>query len=184
MASKYGHLKGKVPAPPTERDEAIEAALRPLQGKSMQALALLYNTQKAKAAILARHAKARKAVIDALEMVMLRNLESAGLDGIKAEGFTWSPSFEPFPVCEDPDAIVKYFEENGLEDQLKLTKTELAGRLKSFVKDESVNGELEFGTKEITDPDGSIREVPDVRSKIPGVRVFLQSALSRVKSSR
>jgi hypothetical protein len=68
---------------------------------------------------------------------------------------------------------------------LTLKAGELATRLKTLVKEEAQNNELQIETKDVVDPDtGETRQVTEVRSKIPGVKVFLKNSLSRVKSSK
>lgn len=185
MASKYAGLKGRIPEEePTERAEDLKKALDDRKAKALTELTQEYNGLKLVAAKLAADVKANNVLLEALELLIRKAIDDSGADSAGFHGYTWAPKFEPYPVAEDPDAIVTYFKDNGLEDQLKLTATELAGRLKSYVKEEALANELTIEMKEIPAPDGNgTIEVTEVRSKIPGVRVFLKGGLSRSKSS-
>lgn len=184
MASKYARLKGKVPEQETERDQAINEFLAEWRNDSLAVLTEAYNKACTDGDELAAKVKKTNQRIDALEILIRRRLDAEDADSVGMHGFTWSEKFEPYPVAEDPVAIVKYFKDNELEDQLALTNSELAGRLKKYVKEEALANELVVVTKQVDDPDapGGTREVTEVRSHIPGVRVFLKAGLSRVKS--
>lgn len=151
------------------------------QGRPLRALTTEYNDLIEQADKVAEQAASLKVQTDALEAVIMETLEGQDLDGVRQVGFTWSTSCEPYPVPEDLGAIVEFMRQNGMEAQLELKKSELAARLKSFVKDEALNNELQI--VEQTDPDtGETYNV--VYSQIPGVRVFLKESLSRTKSTK
>lgn len=187
---KYSHLKGTIPKgqkEPTPRDAAIAAEIKRLNRLqlSLADLATGYNRLMTTAEASAKNLARINVQLEAHEQLLLGALESSDLERATADGYTWSEGCEPYPVCEDPAAIVAYFKENGMEEQLALTKTELASRLKTFVKEEAVNNELIIETKVIPHPvTGEEIEVPDVRSKVPGVRVFLKTSLSRRKAGQ
>jgi hypothetical protein len=186
MASKYAGLKGRVPEQPTIRDQALQAALDERKQKSVAELTEEYNQAKAEAVEMANKAKVLKVKADALEILIRRKLDSEDADAIRINGYTWSETFEPYPVCDDVEAVLKYFHDpaNGMEDQLRLKSSEIAERLKNFVKAEAQANELVIEEKEVEDPDApeGKRTIQEVRSNIPGVKVFLKAGLSRVKS--
>lgn len=193
MASKYAGLRGKIPQQePTERDERLRGALAERRSKyeklsdlaTFGELTKEFNAATVETARLAVLVKNQKLILDATEILIKKILEGDDAEAIKANDYTWTPTFEPYPVAENPVAIIEYFKKNGMEDQLQLTTTELAGRLKNFVKAEALANELVIVNREETDPNtGETRQVQDVRSNIPGVKVFLKAGLSRVKSS-
>jgi len=182
MASKWAHLKGKVPEKaPTLRDMALGEELNKIDAADIGQLTDEYNALWKESDDLAALVKANKLKMDAREILIRKRLASKGVDGAMVNGYTWTEKFEPYPVCEDPAAIVEYFRTHDMEDQLTLSNTELASRLKSFVKDEASRGELQV----ITIPgENGEEDTTEVRSSIPGVKVFLKADLSRVKSSK
>jgi hypothetical protein len=182
MASKWAHLKGKVPErAPTARDVGLAEELKKIEETTIDVLTDEYNALWKESDDLAALAKANKLKMDAREIMIRKRLAAKGIDGAMVNGYTWTEKFEPYPVCEDPAAIVEYFRTHEMEDQLVLTNTELANRLKTFVKDEAARGELQI----ITIPgENGEEDRTEVRSSVPGVKVFLKADLSRVKSSK
>lgn len=192
MASKYEKLKGVIPVEaPTERDAAIETALKEHKGKPISELTAIYNGKIDELTGpdgLAAKMKAAGQMITALEILIREALEGVEADSVSINGYTWSEACEPYPVVKaaDVDQIVDYFLANGMEEQLKLKAGELATRLKAHVKEEALNGELDVDVQMVPDPEapGGEREVRTVHSKVPGVRVFMKASLSRVKTSK
>lgn len=185
MASKYAGLKGKIPEQPTERDEKFKAETGARKGRTFGELAAEYNLIEDAMKKLAEKTKTGDLLKKVIEVLMRASLDAQNADSVNADGYTWTPQFEPYPIAENPTAIVKYFQENGMEDQLQLKSTELAGRLKNFVKEEALANELIIESRTEKDPvTGEDVGVNEVRSKIPGVRVFLASGMSRVKSAK
>lgn len=183
MGSKYAGLRGRVPEQQTERDIELQVRLEEWEGQTLAELTASFNqfTQHLQAAT--EKVKGINLSLEACEILIREKLDALEGDAITVNGYTWSPKFEPYPVCEDPAAIIKYFEEHNMKDQLLLKSSELASRLKNFVKEEALNGELIVETKTVPDPEtGEERTINDVRSQIPGVKVFLKGSLSRVKS--
>lgn len=181
MASKYAHLKGQVPErPATARDLGLAEELKKLDKIDLNTLTDEYNALWKESDDLALLVKTNKLKMDAREIMIRKRLDAMGVDGAKVNGYTWTEKFEPFPVCEDPKAIVKYFEEND-PSQLQLSNTELAARLKNFVKEEAATGQLRIVT--IPGENGE-EDRTEVYSSVPGVKVFLKGDLSRVKSSK
>lgn len=183
MASKYAHLKGHVPEEQTVRDVALVKALEEREKLTLDELTKQYNDLEVEAEQLAVKVKDVNVRWEACEILIRGGLAQFNADAIRLHGYTWSEGCEPYPVCEDPRVVEKYFRENGMEDQLLLKTTELASRLKNFVKNESMNNELTSEEKQFVDPvTGEERTIIEVRSKIPCVRVFLKKSLSRRKS--
>lgn len=181
MASKYAALKGKIPKEPTERDVKFVQAMVERKSKSFSELAQEFNTTEAVMAKLATKTAELKLKLSVIAALMEDRLECEDADSITTQGRTWGISYEPYPQAEDPEKIVEYFNENGMAAQLLLNKTELAARLVTFVKEEAANNELVIETETVEGPDGPI-EKQVVKSKIPGVRVFLWSGLSKAKA--
>lgn len=186
MASKYAGLKGRIPEQQSARDVALETAIEERKGKTVAELTEEFNAAKDQAALAATQAKVLKVKADALEILIRRKLDADEADAIRINGYTWSETFEPYPICDDIDLVLEYLlnPENGMADQLKLKSSELAERLKNHVKEEALANELIIEQKEVDDPTapGGKREVTEVRSRIPGVKVYLKPGLSRVKS--
>lgn len=184
MASKYAGLQHTIPQEPTERDAAIEALLEEHGNDAIAALITKYNLGKVKAAEQAAATKTHGQYMTAIDILIRRKLDAEDADAITVQGFNWSEIYEPYPQAEDPEAIVKYFLEHDMGDQLKLTKTELASRLKNHVKNEATNNELVVTeVEQIDKTTGETKMVKEVRSNIPGVKVFLKASLSRTKAS-
>jgi len=181
MASKYAHLRGNVPVQQTERDEAVTKFMEEFRKEDTTtgAAAKRFNDLTAEKAKLTEQLNTLNQKLDAADYLMQDRLDADGSDAVSADGYTWSISCEPFPVCEDPEAIVKYLKRKKMADMLVLKTSELASRLRNLVKDEALNNELKV--KVTTDAEG--KEVREVRSNVPGVKVFLKQTLSRTKSS-
>lgn len=186
MASKYEGLKGRIPEeeqPASDRDVVIATEMAEYGSKSLLELTDAFNrvgeqiTEKA----------AEKKVLDlrqeAIDILIRKTIDAQGADKVGMHGFTWSIKYEPYPVADDPSAAIEYFGGNGMEHLLTLKASEVATRLKNYVKEEALNNELEIVEKVGTTPDGEPMTTTEVRSKIPGVKVYLKPSLSRVKST-
>lgn len=188
MASKYASLRGKVPEqpePPSEKQTKIAEIQARYVDRSLLNLTSEYNRLRTTADRAKELADDASLAVDAMESLIQEQLDSTGADSIKMNGFTWSAKCEPYPSAEDPTAIVKYFMDHGMADQLTLKACELATRLKGFVKEESLANELIIEVKTAIDPvTGEEIQYNEVRSQIPGVKVFLKTSLSRVKSNK
>ncbi len=179
MATKYASLKGVIPEQVTERDALVTEFIEAFRGESFDALTVRYNAADRKAGALASRVKRNKARMDALEILTRGALAALNMERATLNGFTWSEGCEPYPSCDDPAAIIQYFTEHQMTDMLTLKASELASRLKMFVKEEALNNELTI--EDVPDPvTGAIVQV--VRSRIPGVKVYLKTSLSRRKS--
>jgi hypothetical protein len=184
MASKYAGLKHRIPEQPTARDAALTAELAAIETETLAELTAGYNTCKDAAGKLAEQVKQLSVRLEAREILIRRALDAQGATSVRMQGYTWSEKFEPYPVTEDPAAVVRYFREHGLEDQLTLTASELNGRLKNLVKEEALANELQVDVVTVVDPaTGAEQQTTEVRSRVPGVRVFLKAGLSRVKGA-
>lgn len=185
MASKYAGLKGRIPEqekPLTDRSQAIIKEMADYKDKQLTELAAAYNVVDAQMEEAAKVVTAFKHRKDALEILIRKMIDAQNIEKIGLDGFTWSNGYEPFPVADDPALAIQYFKDNGMEDQLKLTASEIADRLKKHVKEEALANELEITEVTIDGPDGPITTTV-VRSRVPGVKVFLKPSLSRVKST-
>jgi hypothetical protein len=185
MAAKkprqYSNLKGNVPEEPTPRQAALQEALDTRATKTIAELTEEFNRKAAEAASLSTQAKALGNEVDALEILIRRRLKEAELESADVNGFVWTETCEPYPslLAADAPSIIEYFKNNGFEDLLQLKTAEVTERLKGIVKDEAKAGELEI--VEIDNGDGTTRT--EVRSTIPGVKVFLKYKLSRTKGA-
>lgn len=188
MATKYASLRGKIPEeprPPSPKDEKIKEFQKKYTDRTLLNLTKEYNRLDKESGDAADKLAGVNLELEAVELLLRGQLDAAGADSVKMNGFTWSPKVEPYPSAEDPALIIEYFKDNGMEDQLTLKAGELATRLKTFVKEEALANELIIEQKTVADEvTGEERTVTEVRSKIPGVKVFLKSSLSRVKSGK
>lgn len=183
LASKYAGLKGKIPAEQTKRDVALLTELSTIEKQSVAELTAEYNAVKDAMEKSKAETKRLEILLEARKILILDRITESGGEGYKGlHGFTWTESFEPYPICKDPVAAVQYFRDHGMEDQLELKASEINSRLANFVKEEALRDELTIETEKQIDPTtGEEREVQVVKSKIPGVQVFLDTKLSRVK---
>lgn len=191
MASKYAHLKGKVPGAQREqtpREQEITQHIERRKEQTLSQLAQAYNLMCVQKERIAGIAAKHKIKMDAFERMIEQRLDSADEDSVSMHGYTWSTAFLPFPVLKDanPEEIKTYLRDNGQGDLLELSITELSERLTKLIKEEAENNELDISERTIVDETtGEARTVQDVKSsKIPGVRVFLKSSLSHVKSRK
>lgn len=186
MASKYKGLKGNVPKQPTERDDTLRRALGSIpEGQTPEQLTTAYNEWKQKYEDGSAVLKKMKGLLDAYEIRIIGAIDAASVDAITVSGYTWTEKTAPYPTCEDVDAVIKYFHENGMEDQLRLNASELARRVENHVKQEALDNELRIEVTTEVDPEtGEEREKREVYSNIPGVKVFLKSSMSRTKSTK
>lgn len=176
MAALYGALVGKVPEQPTERTVELIEALKTLKPLGFAELEAKYAKLEQDKADLAKKVKTVGVESEAIEILMRELLSTQNMEKVTVHGYTWSSSPIPCPVCDDPEATAKYLAEHEMGDKLVLTKAELAGRVKEHVKAEALANELVIEMKTV---DGV--EVPEVRSQIDGVRVFLKTSMSRRK---
>lgn len=186
MASKYAHLKGQIPVEEIVYSPEVTAFMAAFAVEDLNDgdRAKRFNTLTNESIELSKQVKVLSNKLDAAEANMLKGLDANGTEAVKADGYTWTPTFEPYPSCEDPEAIVKYLKRKKMGSMLVLKVSELASRLRSLVKDEAVNNELRITIDEYTDPaTGEVKQRRTVRSRVPGVKVFLKAKLSRVKSS-
>lgn len=186
MASKYEGLKGRIPEqekPPSERDVAIATEMAEYGDKSLLELTEAFNRVGEQIEEKATEKKVLDLRQEAIDILIRKGIDAAGADKVGMHGFTWSIGYEPYPVADDPTAAIQYFRENGMEHMLTLKASEVAARLKNYVKEEALNNELEVVEKIGQTPDGESITTTEVRSKIPGVKVYLKPSLSRVKST-
>lgn len=190
MATKYAALRGKVPEQPIEASpKQVEIAKRQAvyTDRSLLNLTTEYNKLCAVGDDLADQVKDSNLDIEAVERLIQEQLDAQGADSVKMNGFTWSIGAVPYPsvLAMNVAEVEKYFKDNGMAEQLSLSATELASRLKTFVKEEALANELIIEERTVVDEATGVEKiVTDVKSKIPGVRVFLKSSLSRVKSTK
>lgn len=189
MASKYAHLRGKIPeqqAPPSEKSLKLIELQKVIVDRSFLNLTAEYNAKDKVVNGLKGDLKDAELELEAVELLIREQLDAEGTDGVRINGFTWSEGCEPYPslLARDTSGVVDYFKENGMEQELELKASELASRLKNFVKEEALAGDLIIEEKVVTDDLGEEHTVSEVHSRIPGVKVFLKKTLSRVKSGK
>ena len=182
MPSKFSVYAGKITEGPKAEAkfevralaDALRLKLLTLDDITKDAI----NTDKVRAELKAAddHWKLRK---DALNVLLHEHLESSEMDSVSMNGYTFSRGYEPYPTTSgsDLDEILNYFKDNGMEDRLSLSATEIASRLESIVKEEVANNELESRT--IARDDGTTETA--FYSRVPGVRVWLLKKLNRRK---
>lgn len=188
MAARGGKYKkaGKtIPVQPTVRGQALTEALTARRGRTLSDLTAEFNEVYAEAERLEALTKANNVKFDALEILIREHINDSGEDYVGVNGFTWTPLGTPYPVIDNPSEVIKYFDTDEMRDQLILTTSELASRVAAFVKDEAVKGLLQVKTVKVVDPEtGAESDEIEVRSSIPGVKVYMKPRLGRTKSSQ
>ena len=181
MPSKYANLRNSIPEIPSARDHAIEGYLHDYEGMTLNALTGAYNEINDGMDVLETQIKALVLQREAVSILIRQRLASENLDGATINGYTWTDKPSPHPVVDDPTAVVDHFLQQGQKDMLSVHYQRLA----SIVKEEARNNELDITVTTEVNPDtGEEVETTEVRSRIPGVRVYLRPGLSRVKSSK
>lgn len=184
MASKYASLKGKIPELPresSEREKAIAAEIIEFGDQPFEWLTATFNSRRIAKDRAEEAVEQADIKLEAVQRAILSKLDTESLDAIKANDYTWSGKTEPYPVVEDNAKLVAHFIDNHQEDMLTMHWM----RLKGIVREEALANELVIEEKTIVDQQtGKEITYNDVRSQIPGVRVFLKPSLSRVKSGK
>lgn len=209
-AKKYEHLKGTVPAVPDvapgtdRREDAIRAFMDgnpraqameravaegreltpreaafpegPRNTWSADDLTREYNALEETKKKIGAAEWAVKVQLDANERLIRKAIEGLGADKITINGYTWSPSSQPYPSVDDPAALVQHYIDNGLQSMLTVHPS----RVLSHVKEEIEANTLKIEVKEGAGPEGE--DVTEVRSNLPGVKVYLAPSMSRRKS--
>ena len=190
MATKYAALRGRIPTeekPKTPKDLKIEELQDKYVDRSLLNLTAEYNRLDAKAAEEKAVLDATTLERDALDQLIQEQLDAQGADSVSMNGFTWSPGCEPYPsvAVKNLDEVKEYFNTHGMAAQLELTATEMAERLKTIVKEEALANELTIEEVPFVDPQtGEEKTKTEVRSRVPGVKVYLKTSLSRRKSTK
>lgn len=108
MAGKWAHLKGKVPERPLQggseyltklREDMDDARRKTKQELAEQELDL--TEQIAVHELNLKNAQRRQ---KAARIVLTEKMENEGVDSMRAVGYTWTPSVEPYPNIEDKAA--------------------------------------------------------------------------------
>lgn len=182
---KYSGLKGQIPEFQTPHDEAVTKAIAERKGHDRLRLTAELNRVREEQDRLTALAKAQGVLKTALEYLIRADINASGEDKVTVNGYTWSPIGTPFPVIADPEVVVQYLKDNGMEDLLTLTTAEVSSRVANFVKEEAQNGQLKAVTVTKQDPEtGKDYEEVEVYSTITGVRVWMKPTLYRCKVSQ
>jgi len=157
MASKWAHLKEKLPALPVDPsyEEALVSQMAVYQGMNLAYVAQEYNDLEEELAEREKEIQRMKLQLEAASRVLGQKMEDASLESAVMAGYKWTPKFEPYPQVKDKAALRAWVDDH-MSDNLSLPFM----TLKSVVKDA-----LEAGD-----------ELP------PGVEVFLKRSFSRTKA--
>jgi hypothetical protein len=208
---KYEHLKGTVPEVPqvapgidkradairafqdgNPRAQAMEAAVRegreltakeaafpegPRKDWTVDQLTREYNALEETDKKVSQMAAILSIQMEANERLIGQKIQASGADRVTINGFTWSPNSQPFPSVDDSTALVKHYIDNNLTAMLSVHHS----RVLSTVKEEIEANTLQVVIKEKAGPNGE--DVTEIRSNLPGVKVFLKPCMSRTKAS-
>jgi hypothetical protein len=97
VGSKYAGLKGKIPEERSERDVAFQAESAKRKDKTVGELTAEYNVVQEALARLAEKTKTGNLLKRVLEVQIREKLDAQDADSINANGYTWTPTFEPYP---------------------------------------------------------------------------------------
>ncbi len=156
---KWSAFADKFPTLPEDpsRLEAMQAELQALEGRSLADLAGIQDIadQDRKAA----EDEASRATLrrDAARLLLAKGIKAAGLESIRANGFTYTPSIEPHAVVVDKAALMAYGMA-GHPEVLTYAPGTIKTLLKSFLEGDG-------------DP-------------LPGVDAYMKPTFSRTKSSK
>ena len=158
--TKWGHLKGQYPELVNENtsyQDKLDAAVSALKGSAISDLTLQINTKKDEKSVLEERLKYVGFSIEVAERALAQAMDLAGFDSVVSNGYTWTPTVEPYPQVKDKAALRAWAGEHANEALSLNPQT-----LKSIVKE----------SLELNEP------LPE------GVAVYLKSSFSRtVKES-
>ena len=197
---KWSNLRGVLPPAPGESPEWMSKVrtrkdeLRETLGDRLNLISLTaaYNDARDEKESIADREKALNIDLEALQQLIIAELEASGSDIWRGNGFSFSEKPEPYAQTENKLAVVEHFlplsliegaiksgdaeTAAGLLEKAKLNLAHVSipwQTLNALVKAEAEAGELTI------EGDG---EQTNVRCSIPGVKVFLKSSLNRRKA--
>lgn len=177
---KWSKHQGRIPEEPTERDEAFHKALEEYEGLKLDVLTAEYNKQEEKKKEQAGLLKATEVRLDCLEFLIRKKIDASGADNVGMNGYTWTPTVEPYAAVSNSAALVKYYVENGMLDMLSVHPS----RVTSAIKEEIEAGTIAVEIEQRPDGVGGFTDVSVVKSSVlPGVNVFMKNKLGRRKQS-
>ena len=153
--TKWGHLKGQYPEKPVDNldyEAKVRGAVDLLKGSSVSDLTLQINTKTDEKKALEERLKYVKFSIEVAEQALRQAMDFAGFDSVVSNGYTWTPTIEPYFSVKDKPSFLAWAHEHASE-----SLTIHDGTLKSIGK----------AALEGNEP------LPD------GVAVFLKSSFSR-----
>jgi hypothetical protein len=158
--TKWGHLKGQLPeweSPNKEHNDKVRSAVEALRGTAVSDLTLQINQKEDEKDALEARLKYVKFSIEVAEGALAVAMKLAGFESVVSNGYTWTPTGEPYPSIEDKQAFLAWAHEHAAEALTLHDK-----KMKSIVK-----------------------EALDTNEPIPpGIKVFFKSTFSRtVKES-
>lgn len=183
MASKWSTLKGKLPEVPEDstRLDLLHAEQDKHSGKPLVELTKEYNSRRDELNAIKEREKELNLEVEALERLIVKALNDSGSDIWRGNGYSFSESVEPYPSVQNSADVVRWVKENGMEDLLTLNYQ----RLSSIVKEHITEGNVDIETEVLgRDAEGNEITRETIKTKIPGVNVFLKSGLSRRKAGK
>jgi hypothetical protein len=180
--TKHRNTIPSAPKEPSPKEVLAGQVRAEWRDKSIDELTAEYNRLEAiKKEQSAAHDKT-STTMDALEGLIQKKIEALNLDNLSVNGYTWTPQAKAYATQENPQALIQYFIDNGQAHLLMIH----GSRLNAMIREEIDAGTILIEPKEVVDPaTGETRTVNEVRSSVlPGVRVYLEDALGRAKSTR
>lgn len=184
MANKFAGLKGTIPVDePDITDEALLKLLQEREAKTLDELTREFNGLEDDLALHAVQTARLGLRAKALDILLRKKLAAENADAVTMHGYVWGVNVEPYAsvLAKDIPTVEQYFRDHDMLDLLELKTSEIASRLKNFVKDEAENNLLNVEEETVELPGGELTVKRTVTSQIPNVRVFLKPTLSRKK---
>ena len=131
--TKWGHLKAQYPVltnPSATYEEKIKTAVDSLRGTSIGDLTLQITSKQDEKDVLEERLKYVDFSIEVAKRALGEAMEHAGFDSVVSNGYTWTPTIEPYPQVKDKAALKTWAEEHASEALTLNPQT-----LKSIVKD-------------------------------------------------
>ena len=161
MASKYAHLKSKLPSFEVEPawQEKIDAFKREygenITDANVSVLAVEFAKHKQEKEALEEQISARNVALEAISQMLVERLEADENQNVQlSSGATVFLSYDPYPTVEDKDALLAWIKKKKMNSLLSLNYQTLRG----IVGDIYASGE----------------KIEDATHPVPGVKTFLK----------
>ena len=116
--TKWGYLKDKYPVlenPSAAYEQKIRDAVDALRGTAIGDLTLQIRTKEDEKDVLKERLKFVEFSIEVAERALAVAMKDAGFDSVVSQGYTWTPTGEPYPQVKDKAALRAWAEEHASE---------------------------------------------------------------------